>query len=223
MKLLLSLILLLGATVTGLPQACGYIYAKFEIKNSKGDIVEDAKIRLLGRDDNRSIVNEESEIAFSKVEKAFKLKHGMCGSHNRVRLVIEHSDYLTYDELIDLPLNTAKTEHKFVIVLRKMATGIRGRVLDPQGAVILGVDITAVDSQKTIFRAKTNADGQYAFELTTGEYTLEINNDRALFCPVRIKNFLVPELNGVVSFDIILKEGRSSHGGEKCTIKIVEF
>ena len=104
------------------------------------------------------------------------------------------------------------------------STGVKGRILDRQGAVITGIEITATDAGRKVSRAVTNEAGRYSFDLPTGEYTLEVgNNDRSLFCPLRIKNYLVPESNGLVTLDIILKVGKCSHCGEKCKLKTIEF
>jgi len=104
------------------------------------------------------------------------------------------------------------------------STGVKGRILDRQGAVITGIEITATDAGKKVFRTVTSEKGEYSLDLPTGEYTLEIgNSDRSQFCPLRIKKYLVPEFNGFMTFDIILKIGKCSHCGSECKLKTIEY
>jgi len=169
-------------------QACGYIYARFEIKNSKGEIVDDAKISLLGRDSNKSILYEKSEIAFSKEEKAFKLTHGMCGSHFETRLVVKHSRYATYEELIDLPLNSPKNEHVFLVELKDREVGaskssngtfaVNGFVVDDLGSVIPDTKILVDDMStgRPVTDGRSDFDGKFSFQLPDGSYAIKVKS-----------------------------------------------
>ncbi len=116
-KSILVSLLVLAFAGSGSPQACGYIFAKFQIVNASGDVIKGAKIDLLDRDDNESILYKKEELIFSEAEMAFKLHHGMCGSHHGTRLIVSHPDYDTFEKLVDLPLNSSAKEHVFIIKL----------------------------------------------------------------------------------------------------------
>ncbi len=103
-------------------------------------------------------------------------------------------------------------------------TGVKGRVLDVNGAVIPGMEIAAINDAKKVFRVVTADAGEFSLALPIGEYTVEIgNNERSPFCPVRIKNFLIPKFSGFIAFDIILKNGKCFHCDQRCKLKTIEF
>jgi hypothetical protein len=171
-------------------QACGFIYAKFQIANAKGEVVEDAKLQLLYPNTNKSIMYREGEISYSKTEKAYKFRHGLCGEHNNTLLIVSHREYAKYEGHIDLPLNTLATEKIFTIRLTKKSERenvkqatlpivksetqqkslLTGMVYDARGSVVPGIKIVAVNSEGKSFASVTNEEGVYILNLPYNEY-----------------------------------------------------
>lgn len=101
-------------------------------------------------------------------------------------------------------------------------SGIVGTFFDTQGSVIPGMNVTATDSRGKTAIAKSNDEGKFALELPVGSYSLEIGSD-SQFCKVSIENYRVVNPREPMNLDILLAEGRSSHGGDKCRKKVIKF
>jgi hypothetical protein len=97
-----------------------------------------------------------------------------------------------------------------------------GTLFDSQGAVITGMSVTATDSRGMTSTAKSNEEGRFVMELPVGTYSLEIGRD-SLFCKVVVERYRVVNPRQPMRFDILLAEGRSSHGGDKCRKKVIKF
>ena len=179
--LVTAAILILAGTAPA--QACGYIFAKFQVLNAAGDFVAGAKLRLLHHDDKVSILFREDELSFSNSEHAFKLHHGMCGEHYRTRLVIDGPGYEAFERTIDLPLNLPSTEHVFIIKLKKKGSreaasldqlaALGGWVTDRSGRPLARVTVTLVASDGTCSRTETDPYGKFSFSVRAGDYSLE--------------------------------------------------
>lgn len=104
-------------------------------------------------------------------------------------------------------------------------TGIKGRVVDVQGAVIPGIELVVVnEKKKKEFRITTDSSGEYSLSLSPGKYSIEIgNDDRSGFCAMILKNYIVPKFNGMRVFDILMEQGKCSHCDLVCKKKVVEF
>ena len=101
-------------------------------------------------------------------------------------------------------------------------SGIGGTLFDSQGAVIAGMSVTATDSRGKTVTAKSNDEGTFVVELSVGTYSLEIGSD-SFFCEVVIERYRVVNPREPMNLDILLAEGRSSHGGDKCRRKVIKF
>lgn len=179
-------ILLLFLLLFHLPsaaQACGYIFAKLDIRNSNGISLADAKLEFLGRDTNKPIVYVKKELAYSPEASAFKLRHGMCGSHYGTRLVIRHDGYETLERTVDLSLNGPRAEHAFVIVLKRKGStetasieqlaALHGSVEDARGKPYGRAALTLIGSDGTRFDSTSDANGMFSFSVRRGTYLLE--------------------------------------------------
>ena len=103
-------------------------------------------------------------------------------------------------------------------------TGVAGTFFDRQGAVIPGVDITAIDSAgKAIAASTSGPEGEFLLELPVGTYLLEVGSRSSLFCRVTIRGYRVVNTRTPMSLDVLLGESASSHGGDRCKRKVIKF
>ena len=100
-------------------------------------------------------------------------------------------------------------------------SGLNGRILDRQGAVVPNYRITATKEDGKEFSAVTSEKGEYRLRLPTGEYTLLIDQKNSGFCPLKIRGYIVVDTVEFMSLDIVLKYSVASHSGENCRNKII--
>jgi hypothetical protein len=101
--------------------------------------------------------------------------------------------------------------------------GIVGTFFDAQGSVIRGMDLKVTDNRGKSVTSKSNEEGRFVVELAVGTYTLEIGSSNSLFCKVVIERYRVVNPREPMNLDILLAEGRSSHGGDDCRKKVIKF
>ncbi len=101
-------------------------------------------------------------------------------------------------------------------------SGISGTFFDSRGSVITDMSVRATDPRGKTIIAKSNNEGKFDVELPVGTYSLEIGRD-SLFCEVVVKRYRVVNPREPMNLDILLAEGRSSHGGDKCRKKVIKF
>ena len=102
-------------------------------------------------------------------------------------------------------------------------TGIKGRILDRQGAVVPNYLITAAQKDGREFSASTDKSGKYQLSLPIGEYTLTIGRKNFGFCLIQLKEYLVADRVAFMSLDLVLKDSVASHSGEKCRTRVIKF
>lgn len=102
-------------------------------------------------------------------------------------------------------------------------TGIMGRILDRQGAVVSNYPISATQKDGKEVLANTDKRGEYKLSLRNGEYTLTIGRNNFGFCLIQIKGYVVSDPIDLMSLDIVLKDSVASHSREKCKTKIIKF
>src|SRR6185503_18505058 len=83
---------------------------------------------------------------------------------------------------------------------------VRGRVLDPNGAVIPGANISVEAKGRTVTTTTSNASGEFSLTLEAGEYLLRVS--AAGFAEVTKPVILKPDTPG--SFDVSLQLAASS-------------
>lgn len=84
------------------------------------------------------------------------------------------------------------------------------------------MSVTATDSRGKTVTAESNDEGKFYLALPVDTYSLEIGRD-SLFCRVVVKSYRVVNPREPMNLDILLAEGKSSHGGDKCRKKVIEF
>ena len=102
--------------------------------------------------------------------------------------------------------------------LGAQTSGIKGRVFDANGAIVLDVDVVAKSKKGALVKAKTNEEGVFRLDLSPGEYNVEIKHP--FFCSVVFVNYPVVES---MSFDIVLTGVRSTHSRKTCRSKTVKY
>lgn len=179
--LLVFLILLCQAQASA--QACGYIYAKFDVRNSQGRPLADAKFEFLRRESSDSILYVEKELSYSADTGTFKLRHGLCGSHGGTRLVIRHPSHEDLEAVVDLPLNTPRTEHFFAITLKRKGSdekasieqwaALQGSVEDAAGRHLGNIRVSLTGEGGSRLEATSDEFGSVSFSVRKGRYLLE--------------------------------------------------
>jgi hypothetical protein len=100
-------------------------------------------------------------------------------------------------------------------------TGLMGRVLDFNGAVIPHFRVVAEDDRKNRFETHTSERGEYFFALPPGRYSIvfggEVNN---LWCVREVQGYLVPKFNGYVALDMPMLTDRNF---SKCRNDVIKF
>ncbi len=180
LAVILSLMFLVGEAF---PQACGYINAKFDIRNADGHPVGDARLKLVRFETNDSILWAEREMTYSVEASAFKVRHGMCGSHYKTRLLVSHAIYETFESIVDLPLNSPRSEHVFIIILRRKGryetasieqwAALQGVVEDAAGKKLSEISVALVGGEGARFETISDKNGLFSFSVRKGTYQLE--------------------------------------------------
>jgi hypothetical protein len=181
--LCLAAILVCFGVITAFPQACGNIYARFEIRDSQNKEISDAKLELF-REESNKFAFYAGDITYSSDAAAFKLRHGLCGSHYRTRLVVRHRMYEEFERLVDLPLNNPRNEHAFIVTLRRKGTtetesftqlaALAGILEGSNGMAISEVPIALIDVEGKRIEIRTERAGYFAFSVLPGKYSLEV-------------------------------------------------
>jgi hypothetical protein len=166
-------------------QACGNIHAKFFVLDGNGRFVSTAKLEVVRPETGDSVLYR-NEIRISADEPAFKLTHGLCGSHYNVRLVIADKAHDKFEATIDLPLNSALAEHVFTIRLTgrgsedSSSIEIWGRLFaeakDGNGNPIAGVQVVMTTADGNTVTKATSKYGTANLSARPGVYSLEATN-----------------------------------------------
>ena len=179
-------------------QACGYIHAKFYVLDGTGRFVSTAKLEVVSPDSGDSILYRD-DISVSADEGAFKLRHGMCGSHYNVRLVIADKAHDKFEAAIDLPLNSPSSEHVFTIRLAGKGSEERssietwGRLFveakDRNGKPVEGVQVVMTNADGSTVTRTTSEYGIAHLSARPGVYSLEAANPNG--DKIRLENVTV--------------------------------
>ena len=186
-------------------QSCGFIFARFQVLNAKGEVVEDARLQLVYRNTDKSIMYREDEMSYSKMEQAYKFRHGLCGAHYDTRLIISHPAYEIFESVVDLPLNTPTTEHIFIINLKKKGSRDEASleqlikrycmtVRDDHGAAIPRSLVKLLPTKQSKSRIKyafiTDEEGAIDVKIADGVYDLEVIANS--YKRIKLKNQQLP-------------------------------
>ncbi len=91
---------------------------------------------------------------------------------------------------------------------------LTGRILDPNGAVIQGIEVEASSIRKELIKTQTNSEGEYSLSLLPGQYSISVNRQ-----PVRMNGFetlvlskyrVGNALDGKMNLDLVLT-GSNDH------------
>jgi len=105
MKYVFAILLLLAFAGACAAQVCGYSHAKLFVTDNNGTKLRDVKFAFFRKGTNDAILNPRAEVRWSDYLGAHQLRHGLCGEHRDVRLLIEAKGYETLERIIDLPFN----------------------------------------------------------------------------------------------------------------------
>jgi len=119
MKYLLLLSLCLWLSSLSFAQACGYSQATFFIFDSDRTKLKNVEFLFLSKDTDDAILYSKEEIRWSDDLSAYKLRHGMCGAHHGVRLIIKPRGFEEFERIIDLPLNRPDRPQVYEIELKR--------------------------------------------------------------------------------------------------------
>ena len=183
LRILLPVLALLLCSELAFPQACGYIHAKFFVRDSNDKFIESAKLELLSPANNDSIMYRERELSWLADEGAFRIHHGLCGSHNDTRLVVKAPTFERFEAIIDLPLNSPFSQHVFTVRLKRTRSNdlpsieqwatLTGHVTDPNGDPIVSGSLLLAAKDGATLETKASEYGRYSFYVKEGEYSLE--------------------------------------------------
>ncbi|MFN6964876.1 MAG: carboxypeptidase-like regulatory domain-containing protein [Pyrinomonadaceae bacterium] len=158
----------------------------FYVSNSAGSFVSSAKLELRSAATDESILYEDRELTPLPKSGAFKLFHGMCGSHHNTKLSIRAAGYDAFEAIVDLPLNSSRSPHAFSIRLkRKGSTDIPsiepwarliGEVKDSAGVPVADAAVSLIGPDQRISNFRTTGYGMFYFTVPTGIYSLRISH-----------------------------------------------
>ncbi|MEQ1923713.1 MAG: carboxypeptidase-like regulatory domain-containing protein [Pyrinomonadaceae bacterium] len=220
-------VILVAGIVSAYPQMCGQWTVSIELVDEQNRPIEKAFVSFIeipeGDAANGKVFEADSEkrnvfvtkfIEGERVSKAYKLWITADGflARTAATKVIYCRKTLEKKVLEARPADLGSSD----------ITGIKGRTVDFNGAVIPGTVVVAENDKNNKFETRTNSEGEYYLVLPEGAYSLRIGGSPSLFCEVEVNNFLVPKFNGFMTLDIPL-QGRSSHGSDRCTKVVMKF
>lgn len=106
MKCLVGILLLIAFSGLSFGQACGYSHATLFVSDSSGARLRNVEFVFLRKGTNEAILYAKEEVRWSDELSAYKLRHGICGAHRDVRLIIKAKGFEELERVIDLPLNS---------------------------------------------------------------------------------------------------------------------
>ena len=95
-----------------------------------------------------------------------------------------------------------------VVTVNAQKITVQGVVIDPQANVIVDAKVTAINSQKEIFKTVTGKDGVYRFEIIPGDY--EIRFEQSGFKTLKFRTFHLVKGrigNPILMVDAVLEVG----------------
>lgn len=121
MKLRFAAILtfLLAVHSPAFSQACGYTYAKFDVRNLDGKIVQDAEFQFLKQDSNEIAFVPDS-MRWVEASRHYFLAEGLWGGYRDVRIRVSADGFKSVERIFDLPLTNAKNPLNFQIRLYRV-------------------------------------------------------------------------------------------------------
>lgn len=181
-----SLLVVLASSAASFGQACGYIHALFYVSDSSGNFVSSAKLELRSSATGESILYRDKELTPLPELGAFKLFHGMCGSHHNTRLSIRAAGHETLQATVDLPLNSPRSPHAFSIQLKRNGSAdipsiqswarLIGEIKDSAGTPVEGAAVSLIGSNQRISDFRATEYGMFYFTVPPGVYTVRITD-----------------------------------------------
>lgn len=210
MKVFLAILVL---SVMAYGQDCGNSWNVIRIIDNKEKAIDGAAIKLSRAFEADPAVNTPN-IVWDAEKHVFSMVLATCGSYTVANLSVNADGYEPIVRQIKLPLNSKEKVQRFVAKLRRLGTKegasidtltfLTGTIYDPNGAVVPGVAISAEDTGKRVFGARTNLKGDYSMELPVGLYDISINKERNFkFWLVR-DFFVAPPLNKPMKLDYVI-------------------
>jgi hypothetical protein len=186
-------------------QACGYPTFTTYLQDTNGKAIKNAAIRLYEPElgiEQSEYFREATRTEWIEELQAYSTRHGMCGGHEGVGLMVSADGYESMRQVIDLPLG----KQIYLIQLQpkgsrdkaKFATlsELAGVVLDPRGAVIVKAKITAKSVTGQEYKTATNEYGNYSLLLPVTNYGLGVLSSEDFEKQPLAKFELIVEANG---------------------------
>lgn len=124
LKFAAILIFLLTLFSPAFSQACGYTYAKFNVSDTGGKVVDDVEFQFLRQDSNEVAFVPES-LRWVENDHHYFLAEGMWGGYRNVIIRVTASGFESVERVFDLPLTNVKNPLNFQIRLDRV--GVKGK------------------------------------------------------------------------------------------------
>jgi hypothetical protein len=218
MKRLLFLLFIFICFAAGAnAQVCGQFTTTLMVKTEDNKAVENSVVQLvaLGKDEtkNKTFVRDETDR--SKFSITFNEGHVMSGKY---KIIVSADGFETAEKEVGFP----HCKHQYfefnLKAVKSNEAILTGTVYAPNGAVIPGAKITAVNQKWGKFEARTNDEGIYVLNLSFNLYDsktasnfkiakYEITVESVGFKKSIAREFLfVQSYLGKMQFDIALEE-----------------
>ena len=171
MKILLLLIFVFFSFAgVATAQLCGTYTTTLEIKSEDSKAIENAVVQILAveKDETRNKAFSRDERDRSKFSINFNEGYEVSGKY---KIFVSADGFEAVEKEIKFPHCKDQTFEIKLKAGERLKTGIlTGTVFDPNGAVIPGTKITAVNQKGEKFETLTNEDGEYVLKLPFNEY-----------------------------------------------------
>lgn len=151
-------------------QLCGTYTTTLEIIGEDNKVIENAVVQILAleKDESRNKTFSREESDRSKFSITFNEGHIVRGTY---KIFVSADGFEAIEKEIKFPHCKDQTfEIKLKAGERLMVGILTGTVYDPNGAVIAGTKITAVNQKGEKFETLTNGEGEYVLKLPFNEY-----------------------------------------------------
>ena len=196
MKILPILIFLFLLTSFAKAQACGPIFLRMYLKDSKGQIIKNAKIETFDNEFKNKTFPLDKSISWGEEEQSYFGAQSLGGEAFDIGFRISADGFETFETVIDLPFGwhaysiTLKAKKSDEITNISKLTVIKGSVSKIIGQWGNKVKITVFDKEKRVVFSQENLGEYFSLFLPKGKYDLEFSADG--FKTTFVKNFEVP-------------------------------
>jgi len=230
--LCLILLLICFIAVQVRSQACGYVYARIHVSDSRGAPISNARFEFLANEKKEWAFHGREVVRWVEKDSSYFLSEGMCGGHRQVLVRVSSDGFEEARKVVDLDLRNPARPYVFRITLNRKDSRVEsnfatysflsGRIFDANGALVTLAKVSATDASGKKYFTESDGNGEYLLELSYNQYESGSASFREAIYTIVVekegfkrsvmKDFVfVPSQFGEMRYDVALEVQSYSH------------